>query len=103
MISRKVILPIQDPTSLTNNPLCMSSTPQSDKSGKIAEIPVGMEIDENGYVTSVPIHSVSVTSAQCPFPCRMAPTREVVLRAINQAMWLTNEDEPLVKSNYIGG
>ena len=103
MVSRKVVLPIHAPTLLQNSPLCLSSTPQSDKAGLIGELPLGTRVNKDGYVTRVPKPSVSVTGAQCAFPNRMAPTREVVLRAISQAMWLEHENIPVVTSEYIEG
>jgi hypothetical protein len=97
-VHKKVILPLQLPKELENNWLCMTSTPQNDKAGKIAEIPVGAIVDDNGYVIIKPEHTVSITSVQCPFPKRMLPNREVVLKAISQARQLLNPELPVTCS-----
>jgi hypothetical protein len=102
MAERKVILPLQVPLKLDNfEVIVLTSTPQNEKCGKIAEIAIGAEFDEYGYITKTPEKAYSITSIQCPFPQRLSPQREVVLCAISQALSLRNAEKPLVKFKEI--
>jgi len=100
MVGRKVYLPFQKPLSIINgNVLCLTSTPQSEKAGMIAELAIGTKINNNGEVTAVPLVPHSITNSINPFPNRILENREVVLRAISQALpFWDNSEEPIVKS-----
>jgi len=101
MVKRKVVLPIHAPTTLKNNFYVMTSTPQTNDAGAVAELPEGIKLSKKGYAKRKPKYSISSTTAQCPFPQRMPANREVVLKAISQAMWLNEPDETLVDSEFV--
>ena len=97
-VQSKVVMPIQSPSKLKNfKGLCMTSTPQSEKAGAISELSIGAKLDRMGRFTNIPNKSLSTTSILCPFPQRMAASREVVMCALSQAMYLENPEEPLVQ------
>lgn len=96
-VNRKVKLPLQAPNKIKNfQAYALTATPQSEHAGRIAELAIGTQVNEIGYITHVPKVALSLATSMNPFPQRISPLREVVQQSLTQALYLENPDEPLV-------